>query len=335
MQLRSAKVSVKAACALTGLARATFYRRAHEAAHGPAAPQLGPARPRRMPPSTLSQDERRQVLEVLNRPQYADLAIPQVWARELDEGRYWCSLSTMYRIARAAGQVRERRSQATHPPRQRPELVADGPNQVWSWDITALRGPSKGEWFKCYVIMDIYSRYVTGWLVAPVEDGDLAAEFIDDAVHRNGCRPHTIHSDRGGPMISKPLSQLMIDLGVTRSHSRPRVSDDNPYSEALFKTVKYVPDFPARFGSIQDARAFCDGFFPSYNHEHRHSGISWHTPASVHYGTAELIRAQRQTTLDQARATHPERFTRRPQAPKIPQKAWINQPHPQAQIVSV
>lgn len=329
-------MSIQAACALTGLSRATFYRRARETEHGPASVQLGPDRARRMPPSTLGQDERRQVLEVLNRPGYADLAIPQVWARELDEGHYWCSLSTMYRIARAANQVRERRSVATHPPRVRPELVAEGPNHVWSWDITALRGPSKGEWFKCYVIMDIYSRYVTGWLVSPVEDGDLARDFIDEAIRCNGSRPHTIHSDRGGPMISKPLSQLMLDLGVTRSHSRPHVSDDNPYSEALFKTVKYVPDFPERFGSIQDARVFCDGFFTAYNHEHRHSGIGLHTPASVHFGTAETIRAQRQSTLDQARAAHPERFTRRPQAPKLPEKVWINEPQPlKAQTVSV
>jgi transposase InsO family protein len=289
-----------------------------------------------MPPSTLSQDERRHVLELLSRPKYADLAIPQVWARELDQGRYWCSLSTMYRIARAAGQVRERRRLATHPPRVRPELVADGPNCVWSWDITALKGPAKGEWFKCYVIMDIYSRYVTGWMVAPVEDGDLATDFIEQAVRGNGIRPHTIHSDRGGPMISKPLSQLMIDLGITRSHSRPRVSDDNPYSEALFKTVKYVPDFPERFGSLQDARAFCDGFFTSYNHEHHHSGIALHTPASVHFGTAQTIREHRQATLDQAHTAHPERFTRRPQAPRLPEKVWINEPQPlKAQTVPV
>ena len=328
---------MKRACAVTGTARATYYRHARAEAGGPVAAGAvhGPRPPRRLPPSTLSDTERAAVLTLLTDPAYADLAIPQVWARELDAGRYWCSLSTMYRIARAAGQVRERRRLATHPPRVRPELVADGPDQVWSWDVTALKGPDKGCWYKCYVIMDIYSRYVTGWLVAPHEEGDLAKEFIDDAIRHNGARPHTIHADRGGPMISKPVSQLMVDLGVTRSHSRPRTSNDNPYSEALFKTVKYVPDFPARFGSIQDARAFCDAFFAAYNHEHRHSGIGFHTPASVHYGTAEHVQALRQTTLDQAYATHPDRFTRRPHPPKLPDQAWINEPQPlEAQPVS-
>jgi putative transposase len=327
-----AGLSVKRSCAVTGIARATYYRHAR----GPAPVELGPRLPRRLPPSALSDEERAQVLALLADPAYVDLAIPQVWARELDADRYWCSLSTMYRIARAAGQVRERRRLASHPPRVRPELVADGPDQVWSWDITALQGPSKGCWYKCYVIMDIYSRYVTGWLVVPSEEGDIAKEFIEDAVRRNGARPHTIHSDRGGPMISKPVSNLLVDLGVTRSHSRPRTSNDNPYSEALFKTVKYVPDFPARFGSIEDARAFCNAFFAAYNHEHRHSGIGLHTPASVHFGTAVHVRAQRQTTLDQAYAAHPERFARRPQAPQLPKQVWINEPQPlEAQPVSV
>jgi transposase InsO family protein len=257
---------------------------------------------------------------------YRDLAIPQVWARELDEGRYWCSVSTMYRIARAAGQVSERRRLATHPPRVRPELVARGPSEVWSWDITALKGPVKGIWYKCYVILDIFSRYVTGWLVAAAEDAVVAKDFLADAIARNGCEPHTVHADRGGAMVSKPVSELLVDLGVLRSHSRPRTSNDNPYSEAQFKTMKYVPDFPDRFGSLADDRAFCEGFFLSYNHEHRHSGIGMHTPASVHFGTAEQIHTQRQVTLNQAYATHPERFTRRPRPPALPQVAWINQP---------
>ena len=265
----------------------------------------------------------------------SDLAIPQVWARELDEGRYWCSMSTMYRIARAAGQNRERRRLATHPPRVRPELVATGPSQVWSWDLTALKGPVKGVWFKCYVIIDIYSRYVTGWLVAAAEDAIVARDFLAGAVTANGIEPHTIHADRGGAMTSKPVSEMLVDLGVLRSHSRPRTSNDNPYSEAQFKTMKYMPDFPDRFGSLADARAFCEEFFTAYNHEHRHSGIGWHTPASVHYGTADQIRRHRQTTLDTAYAQHPDRFTRRPCAPKIPDQAWINQPTTQAQTVSI
>ncbi|MBB5159297.1 IS3 family transposase [Saccharopolyspora phatthalungensis] len=320
-ELRAAQVSVRRSCELTGIARATHYRRAK-----PQGPVHGPWLPRSPPPATLTEDERQAVLDLLASPGYQDLAIPQVWARELDEGRYHCSVSTMYRIARAAGQVRERRRQATHPPRTRPELLAHGPSQVWSWDITALKGPVKGVWYKCYVVMDIFSRYVTGWLVAAAEDSVVAKEFLGEAITRNGIEPHTIHADRGGAMVSKPVSELLTDLGVLRSHSRPRTSNDNPYSEAQFKTMKYVPDFPGRFGSLEDARAFCDGFFLGYNHEHRHSGIGLHTPASVHFGTAEQIRTQRQTTLDRAHAAHPERFTRRPNPPALPQTAWINQP---------
>lgn len=318
-------MSIAASCRLTGRSRATHYRRADP--HGVTlGPLHGPPRPRRAPPSTLGDDERAQVLAVLNSPTYRDLAIPQVWARELDEGRYWCSESSMYRIAREAGQSRERRAQASHPPRVRPELVADGPNQVWSWDITALKGPRKGEWYKLYVVLDIFSRYAPGWLVASAEDAVVAKDFLDDAIARNLVAPQTIHADRGGSMTSRPVSDLMIDLGVSRTHSRPRTSNDNPYSEAQFKTLKYMPDFPERFGSLADARDFCDRFFTAYNHEHRHSGIGMHTPASVHFGTATEVRTQRQATLDRARARHPERFSRRPHPPRLPQQAWINQP---------
>jgi putative transposase len=324
--LRAAGIPVRTSCALTGIARATHYRQA-----SPRGPRHGPWLPRTPPPAALSPTERAQVLDLLAGPTYADLSIPQVWARELDEGRYWCSVSTMYRIARTAGQVSERRRQATHPARVRPELVAHGPNEVWSWDITALKGPVKGVWYKCYVILDIYSRYVPGWLVAAGEDAVVAKDFLADAIARNGTEPHTIHADRGGAMVSQPVSELLVNLGVLRSHSRPRTSNDNPYSEAQFKTMKYVPDFPGRFGSLADARAFCDGFFTAYNHEHRHSGIGLHTPASVHYGTARHVHALRQTTLDQAYAAHPDRFTRRPRPPKLPDVAWINQPIDQQQ----
>jgi putative transposase len=318
-------VSIAASCRLIGRSRATHYRRADP--HGVAlGPLHGPPRPRRLPPSTLSDDERAQVLAVLNSPTYRDLAVPQVWARELDEGRYWCSESSMYRIAREAGQSRERRAHASHPPRVRPELVAHGPNQVWSWDITALKGPRKGEWYKLYVVLDIFSRYAPGWLVASAEDAVVAKDFLDDAIARNLVVPQTIHADRGGAMTSKPVSDLMIDLGVSRTHSRPRTSNDNPYSEAQFKTLKYMPDFPERFGSLADAREFCDRFFTAYNHEHRHSGIGMHTPASVHFDTATEVHAQRQATLDRARARHPERFSRRPRPPRLPEQVWINQP---------
>jgi transposase InsO family protein len=320
-ELRAAQVSVKKACVLTGVSRATYYRHAQ-----PKGPLHGPRLARRPPPQALTEAERAQVLGLLTSPAYADLAIPQAWARELDEGRYWCSVSTMYRIARAAGQVRERRRQATHPPRLRPELAARGPSEVWSWDITALKGPTKGIWYKCYVIVDIFSRYVTGWLVTAAEDALLAKDFLAEAIARNGVEPHTIHADRGGAMVSRPVSELLVDLGVLRSHSRPRTSNDNPYSEAQFKTMKYVPDFPERFGSLEDARRFCDGFFLAYNHEHRHSGIGMHTPASVHFGTAEQIQTQRQATLDRAYLAHPERFTRRPRPPRLPEVVWINQP---------
>ncbi|MGI8309917.1 transposase [Saccharopolyspora hattusasensis] len=221
--LRAAEVSVQKSCTLTGISRATHYRHT-----SPKGPLHGPWLPRTPPPSALSVAERAAVLDLLNSPTYLDLAIPQVWARELDEGRYWCSMSTMYRIARAAGQVSERRRQATHPPRVRPELAAHGPSEVWSWDITALKGPIKGVWYKCYVVIDIFSRYVTGWLVAAAEDAVVAKDLLADAVRRNGCEPHTIHADRGGAMVSKPVSELLVDLGVLRSHSRPRTSNDNP-----------------------------------------------------------------------------------------------------------
>ena len=266
------------------------------------------------------------MLEVLHEPRYADLSVAQVWARELDEGRYHASQSTMYRILRAAGEVRERRRQAAHPPRKRPELMADAPCQVWSWDITKLRGPGKGVWYSLYVIIDIYSRYVPGYLVALTEDAELAEALIADAIDRSACVPRVVHADRGSSMTSRTVAELLTELGVTRTHSRPKTSNDNPYSEAQFKTLKYCPDFPARFGSIQHARTFADEFFTAYNHEHRHSGIALHTPASVHFGTAEQIRDQRAATLAAAYATHPERFARRPKPPEIPAVAWINEP---------
>ncbi len=320
-------VGIKPACVLTGKSRATYYRQVN-----PAPPK--PRMPRKPPPQALSPAERAAVLDLLHRSDYVDLAPAQVWARELDEGRYWCSESTMYRILRAAGEVKERRAQATHPARKKPELLADGPSQIWSWDITKLRGPDKGMWYQLYVLIDIYSRYVPGFLVATAESGELAEALIHDAISRNGIVPTVIHADRGTSMTSKTVKELLTDLGVDRSHSRPRVSNDNPYSEAQFKTLKYAPDFPARFGSIQHARTFCEEFITYYNHEHRHSGIGLHTPASMHFGTAEQIRQQRQITLNAAYATHPERFGKRPQAPTIPTTVWINEPAPITQNTS-
>ena len=322
-ELRAAGVPTVRCCALLGRARATQYRRIRPRVHGPA--------PRRVSPvngQALSLLERSDVLGVINQDRYADLAICQIWARELDEGRYWCSMSSMYRIARAAGQSRERRRQATHPAKVKPELCADGPSQVWTWDITKLRGPAKGVWYHLYVLIDIYSRYNPAWTVQAHEDSEVAADFIDEAIAVNGTAPHTVHADRGTSMTSKPVSALLCDLGITRSHSRPRVSNDNPFSEAEFRTLKYVYDFPKSFASLAEARVFLEGFFNEYNHIHHHSGIGWHTPASVHFGTYHAVDQARQITLTAAYHANPARFSTRPTPPRIPQVSYINEPDP-------
>jgi putative transposase len=319
--LRAAGVSTSRACQLVGRSRATHYRHARPPVQGPK-----PARPVPDNGQALSAAERTAVLELINSSGYWDLSIGQIWARELDEGNYLCSMSSMYRIARAAGQSRERRRLATHPAKVKPELLADGPSQVWSWDITKLRGPAKGIFYQLYVVLDIYSRYNPGWIVSPVEDSALAKDLIAEAIERNGATPHTVHADRGTSMTSKLVSGLLADLGITRSHSRPRVSNDNPYSESQFKTMKYLPNFPDHFESLEHARQFLAGFFFEYNHIHRHSGIGWHTPASVHFGTADTIDQERQNTLTTAYHAHPERFGRRPKPPTRPTQAWINEP---------
>jgi len=290
-------------------------------------------KPRPTPANRLSDAERDHVLATLNSERFVDKAVAQVWAILLDEGTYLCSMSTMHRILREAGMNRERRRHAVHQAKVKPELVAHSPTAVWTWDITRLRGPLRGVWYDLYVILDIFSRYVVGWTVAACEDSLIAKDLIEQAMAVHGI-PHTLHADRGTSMTSKPVAQLLVDLGVSRSHSRPHVSNDNPFSESQFKTLKYAPVFPENFGSVQDARAFCETFFTHYNHEHRHSGIGWHTPASVHYGTATEIRAQRQTTLDAAYKAQPDRFSRRPTAPKLPESAWINQPTQEALIQS-
>jgi len=325
-----AVTSTKRACELLGASRATLYRR-----RTPPAPR--PARPRPAPPNKLSEAEREHVLAVLRSPEYCDLAPAQVWARLLDDGVYLCSISTMYRLLAGVGESRERRRQRTHPARKKPELIAHRPNQVWSWDITKLQGPQRGTYYQLYVIIDIYSRYVVGWTVATAETAALAEAFIADTVATHGIARDqlALHADRGTSMTSKPVAQLLLDLGVDRSHSRPHVSNDNPYSEANFKTLKYCPAFPGRFGSIADARSFCTAFFDYYNHIHRHSGVGLHTAASVHYGTATAIRPPRATTLDAAYTANPARFRhQRPTPPKLPTVAWINQPTPEALIKS-
>jgi putative transposase len=322
--------STKRACDLLGKPRATHYR-------GQQPPRLGPPTPRPAPPNKLTEAERQHILRLLRSDEYCDLAPAQVWARLLDDGVYLCSISAMYRLLAIAGENRERRRQRTHPARKKPELTATAPLQVWSWDITKLQGPERGVYYELFVIIDIFSRYVVGWTVAAAETGELAEAFIADCLTRQGVGRDqlTLHADRGTSMTSKPVAQLLVDLGVARSHSRPHVSNDNPYSEANFKTLKYCPAFPGRFGSIQDAGDFCATFFEHYNHVHRHAGIGLHTPASVHYGTAPEIRKQRAVTLDAAYVANPARFRhRRPVPPKLPSVAWINEPSRESVIQS-
>jgi putative transposase len=325
-----AVTSTKQACALLGASRATRYRRRRP-------PVAGPPVARPTPPNALTEAERQHILAVLRSAEYCDLAPAQVWARLLEDGIYLCSISTMYRLLAIVGENRERRRQRTHPAKKKPELIARRPNEVWSWDITKLQGPVRGVYYELFVVIDIFSRYVVGWMVSPAETGELAEAFIADtlAAHGIGRDRLTLHADRGTSMTSNPVAQLLVDLGVARSHSRPHVSNDNPYSEAQFKTLKYCPAFPGRFGSIHDARAFCAVFFDHYNHVHRHNGIGLHTPASVHHGHATEIRAQRTVTLDAAYAANPTQFRhRRPQPPKLPTVAWINEPTPEALIKS-
>jgi putative transposase len=317
-------VGVKDACAAVGEHRARWYRR-HRVHPRPPVTK-GPPQPQ---PRALSGEERAELRGVLNSPEHADEAPATVYAKLLDEGRYLASVPTMYRILREHDEVRERRRHATHPPTVKPELVATAPNTVWSWDITKLLGPAKWTWFYLYVIIDIYSRYAPGWMLARFERAKLAEALLAETIAKQNIERDqlTIHADRGTSMASKPVAHLLADLGVTKSHSRPHVSNDNPYSESHFHTLKYRPEFPKRFGSFEDAHAFCGRFFTWYNHDHRHSGIGFHTPADVHYGRAEGIRARRAETLDAAYAAHPERFVRHPPTPPaLPNAAWINKP---------
>jgi putative transposase len=273
--------------------------------------------------------ERKQVLDVLRSARFVDKSPAQAWATLLDEGIYYCSIRTMYRILGAHGEVKERRNQLRHPNYRRPELLAEAPNEVWTWDITKLRGPAKWTYFYLYVILDIFSRYVVGWMVAHRESAALAKRLIAETCSKQEITPEqlTIHADRGPSMRSKTVALLLSDLGVVKSHSRPHVSNDNPFSESQFKTMKYCPQFPERFGCIQDTRGFCGDFFGYYNNEHRHSGIGLMTPAMVHYGRADQVLAARQEALLAAYRVNPERFVRRtPQPPVLPRQAWINPP---------
>jgi putative transposase len=315
-------VGTTRACELTGRSKATHYR-----ALAPKEPPA-PVHPRGAPANALSEEEKRAVLALLRSPAYADLAVAQIWAILLDEGTYMCSQSTMHRLLREAGENRDRRRQRTHPAKVKPHLVAHAPLQVWSWDITKIPGPVRGTYYDCYVIIDIFSRYVVGWTVELSESSDIAARLITQALARHGIKRDqlTLHADRGTSMTSKTVAQLLEDLGVTRTHSRPHVSDDNPYIEAHFKTLKYCPAWPGHFDNIDDARAWAEQFFDYYNHVHRHRALGLHTPASVHYATAPEVRAQRAKTLGAAYAANPARFSRPPVPPKLPTVAWINEP---------
>ncbi len=312
---------VSALCNALDIPRASFYRAQTPKARTPS--------PRPTPKHALTTKERDIVLNTLNSNKYVDLPPTQIYAKLLDDGQYLCSARTMYRILEDNNQVRERRHIIDRTQFKKPELIATKPNQVWSWDITKLKGPVAWTYFYLYVIIDIFSRYVVGWLVADREAASLAKLLIDETCCRQSILPDqlTIHSDRGSSMKSKVVAQLYADLGITKSFSRPSVSNDNPYSESQFKTMKYRPEFPDRFGAIQDTRAFCHPYFDWYNNDHQHSGIGFYTPADVHFGRVESLREIRQTTLDAAFLARPDRFKgKRPTAPKPPDTVWINPP---------
>jgi putative transposase len=316
------RLGIGPTCAALGLPRATYYRRCRP-------PRAAPAR--RPSPRALSPGERDVVLAVLHEPRFVDHAPAEIYATLLDAGQYLCSERTMYRLLAAHAEVRERRDQLRHPVYAAPELLACRPNELWSWDITKLLGPVKWTYFYLYVMLDVFSRYVVGWMVAHRESATLAERFIQDTCGRQRIDRGqlTIHADRGSAMTSKPVALLLADLGVTKTHSRPHVSNDNPFSEAQFKTLKYRPAFPDRFGSIQDARAHGQDFFAWYNEAHHHSGLGLLTPHDVHFGLAAQRLAVRADVLAMAYAAHPERFPAgRPAPPAAPTKVWINPPKP-------
>ena len=318
-------LAVSVACQALGVPRASIYRTRRRRRR--IVVRTGASRPR--PPLALSQAERQRVLAVLNSERFADMAPPAIYATLLDEGQYLASVRTLCRLLAAEGQSLERRCQRVHPVYVKPELLATRANEVWSWDISKLKGPVRWSVYRLYVILDIFSRYVVGWMVALRESAELAEQLIAETIAKQQIAPGTLtlHADRGTSMRSKTVAQLLTDLDVARTHSRPHVSDDNPYSESQFKTLKYRPDFPERFGSLEDARAHCQRFFHWYNQEHRHSGIGLMTPHAVHYGTAEALRVQRAQVLQQAYEANPLRFKGcLPQPPALPTAAWINPP---------
>ncbi len=312
-----------AVCNALGISRASLHR-LRNSPPASTAPQ-----PRPSPARALSTAERAVVLGHLHSERFQDRSPTEVYGTLLDENVYCCSVRTLYRLLAAQGETRERRDQLIHPGYRKPQLLATAPNQLWSWDITKLLGPAKWTYFYLYVILDVFSRYVVGWMLADREGKELARQFIAETCGKQEITPGqlTIHADRGSSMTSKPVAFLLADLGVTKTHSRPHVCDDNPFSESHFKTLKYRPEFPARFGSLQHARSFCQEFFPWYNTEHHHSGLGLLTPEVVHTQRAEHVRSLRQQTLDLAYTAHPERFVRNPpQPPALPTEVWINPP---------
>ncbi len=320
-------IGLERACAVLQVNRSAVYRDDTRRRH--LVRPVPMSTPRPPPPLALSAQEREALLAMLDSERFADSAPRTIYATLLDEGVYLGSVRTMYRLLGANGASRERRDQLRHPAYAKPELLATQSCEVWSWDITKLKGPATWTCFHLYVILDIFSRYVVGWMVAPHESAELAKHLIAETVAKQNVPPGTLtlHADRGSSMRSKLVAQLLVELEVTKSHSRPYVSDDNPYSEAQFKTLKYRPDFPERFGSIEDARAHCRQFFAWYNDCHRHSGIGYMTPASVHHGHADALYRQRTRTLESAFAAHPKRFKGiGPQPPRLPVAAWINPP---------
>jgi putative transposase len=314
------RLGIASTCAALGLPRATYYR------------SIRPARPhapRPQPKHALSPSERQEVLATLHEDRFVDLAPTEIYAQLLDEGRHLCSIRTMYRVLTENEEVRERRRQRQHVPYAKPELLATAPNQVWSWDITKLLGPEKWTYFYLYVLLDIFSRYVVGWLVAEKESSALAKRLVAESCARQNIEPGQLilHADRGSPMRSKTLAQTMASLGVTKSHSRPHVSDDNPFSEAQFKTLKYRPDFPGRFDSLRHTVTHGQDFFPWYNEEHHHVALGLMTPHDIHYGLAQEKWNRRAQALAAKYAAHPERFPRGvPTPPPLPTAAWINKP---------
>lgn len=319
----SQRVPIRQACQVMGLSHQALYR-SRRIGQVLAQAKDTPGHRR-----ALNSEEKTQVRNTLNSERFADQAPREIYATLLDEGTYLCSVSSMYRILRENQEVCERRNQLRHPAFAKPELLATGPNQVWTWDITKLLGPVKWTYFYLYVLLDLFSRFVVGWLIAPRESTELAEVLIAETCTRQNIpsKQLTLHADRGAAMVAKPLAALLADLGVSESHSRPHVSNDNPFSEAQFKTMKYQPTYPQRFGSLPDARSWAQAFFPWYNFEHHHSGLGLMTPAAVHFGQAAQLWQNRQAVLQQAYAIHPQRFVKGlPQPPPLPTAVWINPP---------